>query len=331
MLEFLNVSYDKNNVDVNSKLKSEQNQDSYADWKPSYVYKDNDYSSSDDSDNEDNDEESVGDSSRITPVSRKLTLPIQTQFNGNFRKTSRTIFATPQGLNMTSQSNLNRSHDHDIVSENEHISESSDFEVLFENDEVEEDDSVVNVNQSTMGRKSVESTLCPSDNGGLRGSSEDVDDTFSVNECGKKNEQGERTFEILFIQMDYCEKQTLRNLIDYGNLMTNPEEIWRLFREMLASLDYIHKKAMIHWDINSLNIFIDAHNNVKIGDFSLATIDVNLSDHNGSVTNPDEVLSQGGGDLTYVVNNYVEQNGESSVLVFTYTYKEAQAKYLFLL
>uniref|UniRef100_A0A0N5CCL7 non-specific serine/threonine protein kinase n=1 Tax=Strongyloides papillosus TaxID=174720 RepID=A0A0N5CCL7_STREA len=301
-----NNDKDKNAVDDNSKSKSEENQDSYADWEPSYTYNDNDYSSSGDSDNEDNDEESVGDSSRITPVSRKLTFPIQTQFNGV------SITATPQGLNMTSQSNLNKSHDHDIMSENEHISESSDFEVLFENDEVEEDDSVVNdhlstLSQSTMGRKSVGSTLCPSDNGGLRGSSEDVDDTSSDNECGKDNEKGERTFEILFIQMEYCEKQTLRNLIDSGNLMTNPEEIWRLFREMLAGLDYIHKKAMIHRDIKPLNIFIDAHNNVKIGDFGLATIDVNgrrnqvqvnLSDHNGSATNPDEVLSQGGGDLT---------------------------------
>uniref|UniRef100_A0A0N5BBT8 Protein kinase domain-containing protein n=1 Tax=Strongyloides papillosus TaxID=174720 RepID=A0A0N5BBT8_STREA len=32
---------------------------------------------------------------------------------------------------------------------------------------------------------------------------------------------------------------------------------------------------MIHWDIKPLGIFIDACNNVKIGDFCLATIDVN--------------------------------------------------------
>uniref|UniRef100_A0A0N5BBU0 Protein kinase domain-containing protein n=1 Tax=Strongyloides papillosus TaxID=174720 RepID=A0A0N5BBU0_STREA len=67
-----NIDKDKNIDDVNSKSKSKENLDSYAGWEPSYAYKDNDYSSSDDSDNEDNDEESVGDSSRITPVSANL-------------------------------------------------------------------------------------------------------------------------------------------------------------------------------------------------------------------------------------------------------------------
>lgn len=312
-----NTEEKKSFKDVVNNDKVEVIQDSYADWEPSYAYKDTEYTSTEESENEESEEISEKDNSIKTPLSRKLTLPIQAPpYNGAFRKTSRTIFATPQGLNMTSQSNLNRSHDHDIVSENEHISESSDFEVLFENEEVEEeDDSVVTdhlstLSQLTVGRRSVTSDIIPSDVGELRSCIETGDEISSEDGVVKENEKSEKTFEILFIQMEYCEKQTLRNLIDSGNLMTNPEEIWRLFREMLAGLDYIHKKAMIHRDIKPLNIFIDAHNRVKIGDFGLATIDVNgrrnqvqlnLSDHTVTSSNPDEVLSQSGGDLTHDV------------------------------
>lgn len=54
---------------------------------------------------------------------------------------------------------------------------------------------------------------------------------------------------ILFIQMEYCEKSTLRALIDSSRLYKNPRTIWRIFREILLGLQYIHKEGMIHRDI----------------------------------------------------------------------------------
>ncbi|CCU77407.1 protein kinase (Gcn2), partial [Blumeria hordei DH14] len=75
---------------------------------------------------------------------------------------------------------------------------------------------------------------------------------------------------VLFISMEHCEKQTLRDLIKSG-LHKNEEELWRLFRQILEGLIHIHSLNIVHRDLKPENIFIDAASNVKIGDFGLAT------------------------------------------------------------
>ncbi|KAM6961283.1 eIF-2-alpha kinase GCN2 [Aplochiton taeniatus] len=74
----------------------------------------------------------------------------------------------------------------------------------------------------------------------------------------------------LYIQMEYCEKSTLRDTIDQG-LHQDKSRLWRLFREILDGLGYIHEQGMIHRDLKPVNIFLDSQDHVKIGDFGLAT------------------------------------------------------------
>lgn len=74
----------------------------------------------------------------------------------------------------------------------------------------------------------------------------------------------------LYIQMEYCEKSTLRDTIDQG-LFEDSSRLWRLFREILDGLSYIHEQGMIHRDLKPVNIFLDSQDHVKIGDFGLAT------------------------------------------------------------
>uniref|UniRef100_A0A8C5AX79 non-specific serine/threonine protein kinase n=1 Tax=Gadus morhua TaxID=8049 RepID=A0A8C5AX79_GADMO len=74
----------------------------------------------------------------------------------------------------------------------------------------------------------------------------------------------------LYIQMEYCEKSTLRDTIDQG-LHEDSSRLWRLFREILDGLAYIHEQGMIHRDLKPVNIFLDSQDHVKIGDFGLAT------------------------------------------------------------
>uniref|UniRef100_A0A667YGK0 eIF-2-alpha kinase GCN2 n=1 Tax=Myripristis murdjan TaxID=586833 RepID=A0A667YGK0_9TELE len=80
------------------------------------------------------------------------------------------------------------------------------------------------------------------------------------------------TFALLHLHasMEYCEKSTLRDTIDQG-LHQDNSRLWRLFREILDGLAYIHEQGMIHRDLKPVNIFLDSQDHVKIGDFGLAT------------------------------------------------------------
>lgn len=68
--------------------------------------------------------------------------------------------------------------------------------------------------------------------------------------------------------MEYCERQTLRDLIrkDIGD-----EDGWRLLRQVVEGLAHIHGHGIIHRDLKPDNIFIDLAGSPKIGDFGLAT------------------------------------------------------------
>jgi len=86
----------------------------------------------------------------------------------------------------------------------------------------------------------------------------------------KTSSQGRPVFTTLYIQMEYCEKHTLRDLIRNG-LYDDVDRSWRLFRQILDGLSHIHGHGIIHRDLKPDNIFIDVANNPRIGDFGLAT------------------------------------------------------------
>ena len=52
----------------------------------------------------------------------------------------------------------------------------------------------------------------------------------------------------MYIQMEYCEKSTLRTAID-SELFHDKTRIWRLFREIVEGLAYIHQQGIIHRDL----------------------------------------------------------------------------------
>ncbi|KAH9909752.1 serine/threonine-protein kinase gcn2 [Xylariomycetidae sp. FL2044] len=79
---------------------------------------------------------------------------------------------------------------------------------------------------------------------------------------------------IMYISMEYCDKRTLRDLIQ-RNLWKESDEVWRLFRQIIEGLVHIHGLNIVHRDLKPENVFInlglDGVHNVKIGDFGLAT------------------------------------------------------------
>ncbi|CAL2033148.1 unnamed protein product [Caenorhabditis brenneri] len=112
-----------------------------------------------------------------------------------------------------------------------------------------------------------------SENGGVK-----QDDSRKLGETKSRSKEFEslnvvRNPRILCIQMEYCDRQTLRQYIDEMQCFNNPTEVWRIFSEILCGLKYMHNIQMIHRDIKPLNIFLTSNGGVKIGDFGLATLD----------------------------------------------------------
>lgn len=121
-----------------------------------------------------------------------------------------------------------------------------------------------------------------------------------------------RIDQYMYIQMEFCEKSTLRTAID-GGLYENNERLWRLFREIVEGLAHIHQQGMIHRDLKPVNVFLDSRDQVKIGDFGLATTDFlavknQLSSH-GQSESADDKLTGYVGTALYIAP---ELNGNVS-------------------
>lgn len=90
--------------------------------------------------------------------------------------------------------------------------------------------------------------------------------TNSANAMGTDN-KSESTY--LYIQMEYCPR-TMRQVFESYSSLFGKEFAWHLFRQIVEGLAHIHAQGIIHRDLTPSNIFFDARNDIKIGDFGLA-------------------------------------------------------------
>lgn len=72
---------------------------------------------------------------------------------------------------------------------------------------------------------------------------------------------------VLYIQMEWCPGDTLRVLIDEGRIKN---AYWQYFAQIVSAIQYIHGQGLIHRDLKPANIFVDDHDQLKLGDFGLA-------------------------------------------------------------
>ncbi|KAJ3022418.1 hypothetical protein HKX48_006235 [Thoreauomyces humboldtii] len=154
----------------------------------------------------------------------------------------------------------------------------------------------------------------------------DAEDSLSYDDDESIERTRRQSHRILYIQMEYCEKKTLRDEIDAG---MDDEEGWRLFRQILEGLAHIHAQGMIHRDLKPSNVFLDASGNVKIGDFGLALAreDVggaqrhHVNEMEASVASLEQDASLTGdvGTPVYVAPEIVGNNGKYNSKVDLYS------------
>ena len=71
-----------------------------------------------------------------------------------------------------------------------------------------------------------------------------------------------------FVIFPSCGLRTLRQVFEsYSHF--DKEFAWHLFRQIVEGLAHIHGQGIIHRDLTPNNIFFDARNDIKIGDFGL--------------------------------------------------------------
>ncbi|KAG8905299.1 hypothetical protein FRB99_000272 [Tulasnella sp. 403] len=108
-----------------------------------------------------------------------------------------------------------------------------------------------------------------------------------------------RAPQMMYIQMEYVERQTLKEAIEDG---LSEKESWRLFRQILEALAHIASLGIIHRDIKLTNIFIGGSGDVKIGDFGLATSSlagIDPSDVSKPALQPNLEMTYGVGTALY--------------------------------
>ncbi|KAI5992946.1 kinase-like domain-containing protein [Pisolithus albus] len=104
----------------------------------------------------------------------------------------------------------------------------------------------------------------------------------------------------LYIQMEFVERQTLKERVDEG---LSEEEAWRLFYQILEALVHMGSMGILHRDIKLTNIFIDGKGDCKVGDFGLATSSlaaVDPSDLSPQIAHSDSDLTLEVGTKLYI-------------------------------
>uniref|UniRef100_A0A8D8BTI2 non-specific serine/threonine protein kinase n=1 Tax=Culex pipiens TaxID=7175 RepID=A0A8D8BTI2_CULPI len=75
----------------------------------------------------------------------------------------------------------------------------------------------------------------------------------------------------LYIQMQLCRKQSLKEWLCLNDLSARREKIVPIFEQIVDAVEYVHLKGLIHRDLKPSNIFFSLDGRIRIGDFGLVT------------------------------------------------------------
>lgn len=76
---------------------------------------------------------------------------------------------------------------------------------------------------------------------------------------------------------EYLEGGSLFDLLHKDKMKLSEEKLVSLVEDIALGMSYLHGRNVLHCDLKSGNILIDANQNVKICDFGLSRINLNKS------------------------------------------------------
>lgn len=106
---------------------------------------------------------------------------------------------------------------------------------------------------------------------------EDEDcDEFSIcerqevtNEATDKRRSGKYASVCLYIQMQLCRKESLRDWLNQHRKERNRSTTMQMFKQIVDAVGYVHEHGLIHRDLKPNNVFFAMSGAIKIGDFGL--------------------------------------------------------------
>ncbi|WP_049876379.1 serine/threonine-protein kinase [Sorangium cellulosum] len=105
-----------------------------------------------------------------------------------------------------------------------------------------------------------------------------------------------------FLVLEYVEGTPLKDAIARGRLP--PARALRIARQIASALAAAHEKGIVHRDVKPLNVLLDAHDQVRLIDFGLAKVNVDLmSSQSRKTATPSPALTSAGevfGTLAYL-------------------------------
>lgn len=106
---------------------------------------------------------------------------------------------------------------------------------------------------------------------------------------GRRRKEGCRSSNspkmLLYIQMELCAKETLREWLQKHSSSASRERtiVLAIFRQIVEAVDYVHSSGLMHRDLKPSNIFFSSDGVVKVGDFGLVTAAVETASSHSSI------------------------------------------------